>query len=192
MSSTMDNKLKLCIAICDKLPPEEATAFSNASAVSITPEQDQQLLHHTAILRLQRLLKTIPKTTHSYYLETIEAIQDTIAYHQKADTSLVAQLTAESNARGAIPNALQKDHGRPCWSALHSSWTSVQHPHISHKYAAICHQFSAIINNFTNGIEEQLNEYRQSATDVLQFLNIQQPIHAPMCHILEQLQKLNT
>ena len=170
MSSTMDNKLKLCIAICDKLPPEEATAFSNATAVSITPEQDQQLLHHAAILRMERLLKTIPKTTHPYYSETIEAIQDTIVYHQKADTSLVAQLTAESNARGCIPNTLQKGHGRPCWAALHSAWSSIKHPHISHKYAAMCHEFSAILTKFTTGHTEWLNEYRQAATDVTTFL----------------------
>lgn len=188
----MDNKLKLCIAICEMLPPEEANVFSNASAVSITPEQDQQLLHHAAILRLQRIMEVIPKSEHCYYFETIEAIEDTITYHQKGDTSLVAQLTAESNARGVLPNTLQKAHGRPCWAAAHSIWSSIKHPHISHKYAALCHQFSAMIDNFSSGIEEQINEYRQAATDVLQLLNIQQPIkytQACMQHILKQLQE---
>ena len=170
MSSTMDNKLKLCIAICDKLPPEEATIFNNAVAVSITPEQDQQLLHHTAILRLDRLLKVIPYNTNHYYQDTLQALQDTIAYHKKADTSPMAMVQAETTPRGLTTATVRKAHSRPCWAALHSAWKSIRLPHASQFNAAMCHEFSAILTKFTTGHTEWLGEYRQAAADVTTFL----------------------
>ena len=170
MSSTMDNKLKLCIAICDKLPSDEADAFSNAVAVPLTPEQDQQLLHYTAILRLERLINVIPYNTNPYYEETLQALQNTIEYHKKGDSSPLSMVMAETIPRGLTTATVRKAHSRPCWAALHSAWESVRLPHTSHFDAAICHEFSAILTTFTPGHTEWLNEYRQAAKDVTTFL----------------------
>jgi len=166
----MDNKLKLCIAICDKLPPEEAIEFSTNTAVELTPEQDQALHHHCAILRLQRILSILPENSNHHKIDATEAIQNTISYHQSPDYSPIAIITAESLPRTTIPAVMCKAHGRPYWAALHSAWSSVKHPHISQKYASMCHEFSVTVDQFIFGHEHNINEYRQAATDVSNFL----------------------
>ena len=166
----MDKRLLLCIAICDKLPPEEAMELNRQASMDLTESQDNSLHHHAALLRLKRIRNALPKVSHPYYTETIEALDATIAYHQDPDYSPVTMIQAESTPRSVIPSTLQKAHGRPCWAAMHSAWTSIRHPHISQTYAASVHEFAAMLD-FTHGQDEWMQEYRDAARDVIHFLN---------------------